>query len=302
MAFRPNINLQQRLLLFLYGRAGTGKTTAYLSLLKNKKLKLVVFALESTIDAALMNCFYLYNIEDIAEGQLIYVKPEIAKLGTEATIMEVRDGSFLTNIVKNMTKATGIDVKTGKPVILQGLDSNFFDENTVVVLDGYSSFIRACLAKAQQIVIDKKEEGNEWSVFKRGKPLSESITAKFIENTRGHVIVCGHENLADDKALEKYKFLKRINPLTFTRSSVDAVCGMFTYVMYAKRDSLSNRFVLSVSEPLAYTRDGINRTKFKDFTDAYNAGKKPTEKIDLSNLPPDLTHECYGFFNNQDGE
>lgn len=292
MAFQPNMAIQQRFLAFIYGKAGAGKSTCYYSLLKNPKLKLVVFALDPTTDFAMQNCFNIYGIEDLAEGQLTYVKPDVAKLGTEATTMAGTDSTFLTNIVKNLHNTVGTDVKTGKAVQLKGIDNPLiFTEDTVIVFDGFSAFVETCEAKA------RAESGNDTrKMFGIEKNLVLGIASKLIANSKCHVIVCGHEQLADEEAVKKYKSINMINPYVGVRSLIDPLCGKFTFVFYAKRDSMTNKYVLSVAESAAYTRDRIDRTKFTTFTTEYNKDKKPMDKIDLSNLPTDLTHECYDFF------
>jgi hypothetical protein len=296
MAFQPNIAIQQRFLAFIYGKAGHGKTSAYFSLLKNPKLRLVVYALDPTTDFAMQNAFNIFSIEDLLENQLIYVKPEVAKLGTESSTLSCTDSTFLNSIVKNIHNAIGIDAKTGKQVALKGIDNTaIFDENTVIVFDGFSAFVETCEAKAKAACTNNQGVVDTRAAFGVLKSLVQGITSKLILNSKCHVIVCGHEQLADEVAVQKYKAINMVNPFVGVRSLIDPLCGKFTFVLYAKRDSMTNKFVLSVAENGTYVRDRIDRAKFAVYTTEYNKDKKPNEKIDLSNLPQDLTHECFDF-------
>lgn len=294
MAFTPNIPTSNRFLAFIYGGSGVGKSTAYFSLLKNPKLKLVVFALDPTTDFAMQNCFNLFGIEDLNEGQLIYVKPDVAKLGSTASTLDGTDSTFLTNIINNIHNSVGFDAKTGAKVSLKGIDNqSTFNENTVLVFDGFSNFVLTCEAKAKSMSVTQNGNFDTMKAFKVEKALIKGLTNKIITSSSCHIIFCGHEQQSDAEAVAKYESLTSIHPYTGVRSLVSSICGDFSFVFYAKRNSLTNKFSLSVAENKAFVRDKLDRIAFSKFAEEFNKDKKPVEKISLSELPQDLTHPCY---------
>lgn len=296
MAFQPNIGLSKRFLAFIYGGGGVGKSTAAFSLLKNPKLKLVHIALDPTTDFALENVFGIYGIEDIEEGQLIYVKPQTAALVSESATLNRTDSTLLTNFVKTIHNTVGIDVKTNKQVQLRGFDNKaIFNENTVIVIDGFSNFVMACEAKAKAESLTKDGVYDTLRGYGFLGGLVKGLHHQIVTTTSCHVIFCGHEQQSDEKARSKYVGLPEIHPYVGTRSYVTTLMGNMSFVFYAKRDTMTNKFVLSVAEPRCFVRDRLDRVKFAAFIAEYNKDKKPNEKIDLSNLPQDLTHECYDF-------
>lgn len=293
--FIPDIELfpKERFTAVIYGGAGAGKTTTALSLLKNKDLKLIHFALEATTLAAMRNCFEIYGIEELEEGQLVYVTPDAAIAKDELSFKSNTDGSFYDNIVRALFLTKGIDVATGKQVSLGKFNS--YDGDTVLIFDGVSALVETITNRANSDAIVKKVQDNGMAVYGIGQKYIIGLFNQLTKGTKAHVIVLGHQKLADDKAVAKYPNIKAINPDFYTRSLVDQVCGMFTYVFYAKRNSLNNSFKLSVAETNAYTRDSINRDKFKRVVAEYNKELKQHEKITLDNLPFDLTHGVYDF-------
>ncbi len=293
--FEPDLDLfpKERLLLGIYGAAGSGKSTTALSLLKNPDLKIVHLALEATTTAAMRNCFRVHGIESLNEGQLTYVVPDPAIAKDELAFKGNTDGTFYDNIVRALFTTKGIDVATGKSVTLGKFNS--YGSDTVLIFDGVSALIETITNRANSDAITKKVQDNGMAVYGLGQKYIVGLFNQLTKGTKAHVIVLGHQKLADDKAIAKYTNIKPINPDVYTRSLVDPVCGMFTYFMYAKRNSLNNRFTLSVAETTAYTRDSIDREKFKTISNEINKTLKQHEKISLSDLPADLTHEVYDF-------
>jgi len=278
MTFIPKLeNIpKERLLLMLYGSAGSGKTTSALSVLKNPNLKVIHFALESTTTAAVRNCFNVYDINELKEGQYTLVIPEPSKAKDEATFKSNLDGTFFDNIVKQLFITSGVDVATGNSVKLGAF--NTYDQNTVLIFDGISALIETITNRANSDAINKKVNDNVMAVYSIGQKYIVGLFNQLTKGTKAHIIAIGHQKLADDKAIQKYGNIKPINPDVYTRSLVDQVCGMFTYVMYAKRDSLSGRYSLSVAESQCYTRDSIDRVSFATVAKNYNANIKSHEK------------------------
>jgi len=293
--FIPDLELfpRERFTAIIYGAAGAGKSTTALSLLKNPDLKLIHFALEATTLAAMRNCFEVYGIEELAEGQLTYVTPDAAIAKDELSFKGNTDGSFYDNIVKALFTTKGVDVATGKSVSLGKFNS--YTGDTVLIFDGVSALVETITNRANADAITKKVQDNGMAVYGIGQKYIIGLFNQLTKGTKAHVIVLGHQKLADEKAVAKYTNIKPINPDFYTRSLVDQVCGMFTYVFYAKRNSLNNSFRLSVAETNAYTRDSINRDKFKRVIAEVNKELKQHEKIALDNLPFDLTHPVYDF-------
>jgi hypothetical protein len=279
MPFTPDLDLfpKERFTCIIYGPAGAGKTTTALSLLKNPNLKIIHFALEATTLAAMRNCFNVYDIE----------------AADEASFKSNTDGTFYDNIVKALFTTKGIDVATGKQVTLGKF--NNYTGDTVLVFDGISALIETVTNRANSDAIVKKVQDNGMAVYGIGQKYIINLFNQLSKGTKAHVIALGHQKLADEKAVAKYTNIKPINPDFYTRSLVDQVAGMFTYCMYAKRNSMNNRFTLSVAETNAYTRDSIDREKFKQVAAEVNKELKQHERIDLSNLPTDLTHVVYDF-------
>lgn len=296
MAFKPPVPklLDKQVRIFIYGGAGVGKSTTALSLLKNPKLKLVLLALEATTLEAVRNCFEVHQIEELLPGQLTLVVPDPAKAANEDAFKSNTDGTFFDNIVKALfAKSEATDVATGEAVKLKAF--NQYDEDTVLIFDGVSALVETITNRANSDALFKKVSDNGMAVYGIGQKYIVGLFNQLTKGTRAHVIVLGHQKMADDKAVAKYQGIKFINPDVYTRSLVDQICGMFSNVFYAKRNSLNNQFTLSVAEPQAYTRDAINRTKFKRVSEELNKSLKQHEKITLSALPPDLTSEVYDF-------
>jgi hypothetical protein len=240
------------------------------------------------------NCFEIFGIEELKEGQLTWVVPDPA-IAKDAEEMKANlDASFYDNILKRLFDTKGIDVATGKSVTLGKFNS--YSSDTVLGFDGVSALVGAMPAVGMKKAIQRKTSDNAMSVFGYGMEAVVNLFNQLTKGTKAHVIVMAHQKLADEKAVGKYLNIKPINPDFYTRSLVDQICGMFTYVFYVKRNSLNNRFSLSLAEPNAYTRGSINIDKLKRDTLEINKTLKPYEKIDLSNLPFDLTHEVYDFF------
>lgn len=296
MAFVPKAPklLDRQVRIFIYGPAGSGKSSAALSLLKNKKLKLVMLALEATTLEAVRNCFEVHQIDDLLPGQLTLVVPEPAKAANEDAFKSNTDGTFFDNIVKALfARSEAIDVATGEPVKLKAF--NQYDEDTVLIFDGVSALVETITNRANSDAIIKKVSDNGMAVYGIGQKYIVGLFNQLTKGTRAHVVVLGHQKMADEKAISKYQGIKTLNPDVYTRSLVDSICGMFTWVMYAKRNTQNNQFTISINELQAYTRDAMNRAEFKRIADELNKVKKPHEKIDLNNLPADLTSPVWPF-------
>ena len=255
---------------------------------------MIHFALESTTLPAAKQCFRVHNIESLEEGQYTLVVPEPSNPKDEASLKSNTDGTFFDNIVTQLFKTEGTDVATGKKVKLGAWKS--YDSNTVLLFDGFSALVETVTNRANADAINKKVNDNTMAIYGIGQKYITGLLTTLIKSTKAHIVVMGHQKLADEKAIAKYGNIKPINPDVYTRSLVDVVCGMFTYVMYAKRDSLSGKFYLSVAEPQCYVRDSLDRSRFADIAKRRNATLKPHEKkLDLSLLPVDFTDEVYTF-------
>lgn len=296
MAFKPPVPklLDKQVRIFIYGGAGVGKSTTALSLLKNPNLKLVLLALEATTLEAVRNCFEVHQIEELLPGQLTLVVPDPAKAANEDAFKSNTDGTFFDNIVKALfARSEATDVATGEAVKLKAF--NQYDEDTVLIFDGVSALVETVTNRANSDALVKKVSDNGMAVYGIGQKYITGLFNQLTKGTRAHVIVLGHQKMADDKAVAKYQGIKALNPDVYTRSLVDSVCGMFTWVMYAKRNTQNNQFTLSISEAQAYTRDAMNRAEFKRVVDELNKSRKPHEKIDLNSLPTDLTSPVWPF-------
>ena len=295
-AFVPNLSSfpVERVRLLAYGGAGVGKSTMCLSLLKNPKLNLVFFALESTSLAALRNSFSVWGIEELREGQLIYVTPEPAKTLSAEALSSRTDGTYYTNIIRALFSTKGWDVAAEKEVTLGKFSE--YKADTVFIFDGISAFVEAIANKAMGDAVVKTVDGDPRAVYGIGQGYMRGLFTHLTTATKAHVIACGHSVQSDDKALQKFKGLKALHPNLYTKSLVDEICGMFTYVLYVKRNSQTNRFSMTCADSSIYVRDGINREKFKEIAARCNAALPAHMKIALDNLPCDLTHEVYDFF------
>lgn len=294
--FTPDLDIfpKERVAMVLYGAAGTGKSTLIYSLLQDPSLKIIVFALEPTVNAAMRNCFKVFGIEQLNEGQLTWVVPDIAIAKDAEELKNNLDTSFYDNIIKRLFDTEGIDVATGKKVRLGKFSS--YGSDTVLGFDGVSALVGAMPAVGMKKAITRRTSDNAMSVFGYGMEAVVNLFNQLTKGTKAHVIVMAHQKLADEKAIGKYLNIKPINPDFYTRSLVDQICGMFTYVFYVKRNSMNNRFCLSLAEPNAYTRGAINKNILEDKVKDSNKILKPYERIDMSNLPFDLLHDVYDFF------
>lgn len=292
MAFVPKVPeiLDKQVRIIIYGDGGCGKTTTALSLLKNPKLKLILFAMEATTLPAVRNCFEVYQIEDLLPGQLTLVIPEPAKPKDAEAIKARTDSTFFSNVASALDgKCKATDVATGEPVKLKSFKE--YTEDTVLIFDGVSAVVAAVgnLAYMDSIV-----KNDPRVIFNTGKDTLLNLFSFLTRSTRAHVVALGHYQLSDDKAQGSYK-LPAIHPYFYVRSAITQICGMFTWVIYASRNTQNNSYKLSISESGVYTRDAMNRAEFKRIADELNKTRKPHEKIDLNNLPTDLTSPVWPF-------
>lgn len=292
MVFVPKVPeiLDKQVRIIIYGDSGCGKTTAALSLLKNPKLKLILFAMEATTLPAVRNCFEVYQIEELFPGQLTLVIPEPARPKDAEAIKARTDSSFFSNVASALDgKCKATDVATGEPVKLKSFKD--YTEDTVLIFDGVSAVVAAVgnLAYLESVI-----KNDPRAIFNTGKDTLVNLFSFLTRSTRAHLVVLGHYQLSDDKAQTNYK-LPAIHPYFYIRSTVTQVCSMFTWVFYASRNTQNNSHKLSISESGVYTRDAMNRVEFKRIAEELNRTKKPHEKIDLNNLPPDLTSPVYPF-------
>ena len=277
----------------IYGNAGEGKSTALLSLLQTD-LPMILFAPEATTIPALQNAMSIYGIEDLEEGKLTVVIPEKASFRSLNDMMNVADESGYKKLHEVFFQGKGVDAATGKQVTLKKVWE--YPEDSIVVYDGWSAVMEAITFKTQA----------EWEKDGGGKDrrnmyqIGQNLVSKFfniLDSVKAHLIVTAHSQIADAEAQAKFKGLKAINPNFYTKSLAIPICGKYPWVFYAKRDTLTNRFTLSLAEASAFTRDSIDRTRFKEVVDEINKTAKPQDKITLSSLPTDLTHEVYNLFN-----
>lgn len=291
MAFKPNIpELTRQVRIVIYGDGGCGKTTAALSLLKNPKLKLVFFAMEATTLPAIERCFDIYEIEDLLPGQLTLVVPETAKPKDAEAIKGKTDGTFFNNVASALSgKGKATDIKTGEKITLKSFTE--YDEDTVLIFDGVSAVVAAVanLANLESVV-----KNDARGVYKFGADTLINLFSFLTRGTKAHLVVLGHYQLTEADGQTKYK-LPAIHPYFYVRSAITQICGMFTWVVYASRNTQNGSYKLSISEPQVYTRDAIDRVAFKKLADELNKTRKPHEKIDLNNMPTDLTSPVWPF-------
>lgn len=292
MAFVPKVPeiLDKQVRIIIYGDGGCGKTTTALSLLKNPALKLVIFAMEATTLPAIRRCFEVHQIEELLPGQLILVVPKPAELKDADSLKNRTDSSFFSNVGQALEgKCNAVDVATGDPVKLRHFKE--YSEDTVFIFDGVSAVVAAVsnLANMESLV-----QRNAKGVYKYGIDTLVNLFGFLTRGTRAHLIVLGHYQLSDTDAQTLHK-LPPVHPFFYTRSAVTQICAMFTWVIYAKRNTQNNRYSLSLDEPQTYTRDAMDRSEFKRIADELNKARKPHEKIDLNNLPTDLTSPVWPF-------
>jgi len=283
---------QQR--ICIYGNAGEGKSSAAFSVIQLEDYNVVIYCPEATSLTALQNAMDIYGIDKLEEGKLTLVIPEKGSFKSKELMMSAADETSYNKLHEVFFQGKGIDAATGKKVTLKKLWE--YPKDTIIIYDGWSAIMESIGFKAQA-EWDRDNGKDKRNMYQIG----QNLVAKFfniMDTAKGHFILTAHSMVADDIAQGKFKGLKTINPNFYTKSLCVPVCGKFTTVFYAKRDSLSNRFTLSLAETSAFTRDSINRLAFKEVADEFNKNLKQNEKITLSSLPTDLTSEVYNFFNN----
>jgi hypothetical protein len=276
----------------IYGNAGDGKSTCALSLLKSD-LKMVLFAPEATTIPALQNAMSIYGIDELEEGKLTVVIPDKATFRSLSDMLNVADESGYKKLHEVFFQGKGVDAATGKEVVLKKVWE--YGEDTVVVYDGWSAVMEAITFKTQA----------DWDKDGGGKDkrnmyqIGQNYVSKFfniLDSVKAHLIVTAHSQIADGDAQAKFKGLKPVNPNLYTKSLAIPICGKYSWVFYAKCDTISGKFSLSLAESSAYTRSSMDRVKFKEISDVLNRTAPVHNKITLSNLPTDLTHEVFNLF------
>ncbi len=276
----------------IYGDSGEGKSTAGLSLLLKPNLKMVLFAPESTTIPALQNAMRIYGIEELEEGKLIVVIPPKGTYTTYEAMVKVSDTSSFNNLHKALFGGVGVDAATGKQAQLKKLCD--YDENTILFYDGWTAVMEAIDFKTQAEWEAQAGNKDKRNMYQIGQVMVKKFFA-ILDTAKAHVIVTAHCTIADTEAQAKYKHLKDVIPNLYTKSLTVGICGKFSWVFLAKRNSMNNRYTLSVAESNAFVRDSFIQEEFNKKVAELNKGLKLHEKITLSELPTDLTHPIYDF-------
>lgn len=276
---------KKRLAMLLYSMAGMGKSCSIATLLKIPGLKVRILALEDNCLPAIEESFAIHGITSIEEGQLTIADVTGNAITTADTFTKQSDDSVYQAAVMKLINFQGTDVATGKDVKL-GNALNWGND-TILVLDGLTMLQYACATRGKAKIEEAGGNKDPRAAFYAGQDTLIGYIYQFMQRSKAHFLLLGHETSSDPEQLAKHKTLQATHPALGTRSIVSPFLGRFSVVLYAKYNKQTRQFVWSGEEPNTMTVMRNITTKGLTYK-----GRPVTN----SNLPADFSFEGYHFF------
>lgn len=271
--------------LLLYGAAGSGKTITALSILKDSKYKIRILALDANALAGIQDAIRIHNIK-LIESQLIVAIPTSRKINFSYDNVKKGDSSDFTAINAQLNNFTGIDLSNNSEVQCGSICD--FDENTVFIIDSFSTWQDTIRSHATKILLAKQsnpENGvNGMSLVGEMQNIVLAFIENIQKNIKCHFILVAHEAVNGEEALAASKgTLKTITPNFPGVKNTAQFLGKFAIVLYCKYLPMSKKYII-VAEDIKDIISVVPRYIPKD------------KNLKLSELIPDLTNKEYLLF------
>lgn len=298
---RPSTQSDKPFLLrgMLYGDSagGEGKTTSLGSFLKNKDLKVVWIAADATTMRSLNFVDDIWGVK-LTKGQLIIA--EIPKVAINS-LDGGKDSETYLAVHKPLLGAyPAYDAFDGLPTETKKLTE--YGEDTLVVIDGLTSFNSPILFKGEQEyalrMVGKKPTQYD-GVYNDQKKLLYKFLS-LIQSASCHIFITAHNVSANsaDAVLTPYG-LKSNFPNLVVKSMVAEFTKDFNWVLFLRKTvsilGKPDRFVVGFDKDW-FTKTSFNELEFEKQLEELNKGKSAIECISLSRLPCDFTHPIYNMF------